>query len=1174
MKYFVLKICTLSFFLELLAIGSIAQADVLMQHNDLNRTGWYQYETILNQSNVTPTNFGLLNRQAVDDQIYAQPLYVTGVVINGAVHNVVYVATVNNTVYAFDADNALATPYWSTNNTIPGLMVPDGNDVHASLCGFGYQDFSSSFGIVGTPVIDKSRNAIYFVSRSKDPLLVDNHPPVKLNGKYISNDWDWTSAGFFQQLHALSLSTGKDTLNSPINLDGTIAVSGAGDGSIGGMIHFDPRRGNQRGGLILSNGVVYIPYAGHCDMNYYHGWILGYNAADLKQACAYATTPNDGEGGIWMSGAGPAVDASGNFYFATGNADSLGTGTNPGDVGLRVVKAKPGGGTLTNVSSFKPLSYQAWNKADLDFGTGVLLVPGMDMLVTAHKTGNLVLLKQNTTLPLGSTFDENDPTNFLGYVSIGNGNESHSSISYFGGSTAKYVYQFSENTTLTAYPVTTSPAGLGTPINSTVLANSSPGFNGGFTSVSSNGTDPSTAIIWLTHQTPSGGELQALKADDVTQSLYSSDVLAADKLGTYSKMVCATIAGGKVFVPTFSNYLCIYGLLSNNTRCLTVVSQNKPATASSSDPAFPPAFAFDGLQTTRWAIGTGPTPASPQNLQVDLGSRFDICKVSIQWNSLGDYGTDFTIDVSDDQLTWATVTTISGNSFTKFPLINEYNENTTARFVRINFTKGGAFGTSIVEMQVFGAPANNCAPPVTTSLTATPTQNAATLQWSPVTNSTQYLVKYKSDAVQSYISRSVPATGNPVSLNISALTCGFGYTYQVQNVCVDGSISNPATFAFSTTACPGGGCSNAQRFNHGDLGDIQVPGMSCYDGATKTFTVTGAGNGIGGTGDQFQYEFTSVGIDEDVVAHVASQDNLGGNLAGVMLRDSVTDVSKFMFIGKTGDNSGIYMISRSGTGSATSSSFISKPAGADYFRVLKSGNLFSAYYAVSNLGPWIQVGSTQSILFAGPKFYPGMAVSSLIPGTLSTATFDNYLENSVLLPIQLTYFTATNINNEYASLKWETSQEENNDHFDVERSDDGIKYAKILTVKAVGNSSTVQSYSAIDNEKKKGIYFYRLKQVDLDNRYTYSPVRVVKFGSSIGPLIYPNPVRSMFTAIPGSEPIREIVIYNMQGRAVQFAMGNSSRDNLQVNIAGLSTGIYILKINTDSKFYQVKIIKE
>jgi hypothetical protein len=203
-----------------------------------------------------------------------------------------------------------------------------------------------------------------------------------------------------------------------------------------------------------------------------------------------------------------------------------------------------------------------------------------------------------------------------------------------------------------------------------------------------------------------------------------------------------------------------------------------------------------------------------------------------------------------------------------------------------------------------------------------------------------------------------------------------------------------------------------------------------------------------------------------------------------------------------------------------------------------------------------------------------MAVSSLNGTSTSSASFDNLIENSTPLPIQLLNFSASNEHDEFVSLKWQTGMEENNDHFEIERSTNGTGFDKIVSVKAVGNSSTLQSYSAVDNKPENGLNFYRLKQVDLDGRFTYSTVKSIRFGAGASPVVYPNPVSTVLTAVPGIEPIREIVIYNVLGKAVQFEMGHNTDAEMKVNVAGLSAGVYFVKVKTESKIFQFKIVKE
>ena len=273
-----------------------SQTNVLTQHNDVMRTGWNSTETILNTSNVNKNSFGLLFSRTLDDQMYAQPLIVSNVNISGSARNVVYAATVNNSVYAYDADSSFVTaPYWQINLTENGMRAPDHGDV-GEACGVGsYYDFTSKIGIVGSPVIDAANKKLFVVARSVDG-----------------------GGNFFQYLHAIDITNGNDA-----KVLIAAQVAGTGIGSISGNLPFNPITQNQRCALLLVNGIVYIAYASHCDTNPYHGWILGYDENTLSQKYTFVNTPDDEEGGIWMSGAGPAADSQGNIYVASGN----GTGT-------------------------------------------------------------------------------------------------------------------------------------------------------------------------------------------------------------------------------------------------------------------------------------------------------------------------------------------------------------------------------------------------------------------------------------------------------------------------------------------------------------------------------------------------------------------------------------------------------------------------------------------------------------------------------------------------------------------------------------------------------------------------------------------------------------------------------------------------------------------------------
>ncbi len=327
----------------------VSSVSVLTQHNDLNRSGTNLQETVLTTTNVAGGTFGKLFARAVDGQIYAQPLYVGGGI---GTHNVVYVATEHNSVYAFDADDPAATsPLWHVSL---GTPVPSTDMT-------GCVDLTPEVGITGTPVIDPVSKTLYVVAKTK------------------------VSGAYSQALHALDIATGTERPGSPVTLQGTVA--GTGGGSVSGQIAFDPFRQHNRAGLTLVNGVVHIAFASHCDVGAYHGWILSYDASTLARVSQYATTPNGTLGGIWMAGQGLAADSDGSLYFLSGNGTS--DTTNGTNLGMAAVKVTPGaGGQLGTASWFIPWNQSSLNSGDLDLGSGgALLVPSRDASLGRWRQG-------------------------------------------------------------------------------------------------------------------------------------------------------------------------------------------------------------------------------------------------------------------------------------------------------------------------------------------------------------------------------------------------------------------------------------------------------------------------------------------------------------------------------------------------------------------------------------------------------------------------------------------------------------------------------------------------------------------------------------------------------------------------------------------------------------------
>jgi hypothetical protein len=263
---------------------------ITTQHNDNARTGANLSEPTLNTSNVNPVKFGKLFEKSVDGQVYAQPLYLAGINIAGKARNVVYVATMHNSVYAFDADDPAAPPLWNPPPSLgPSVRLPDPN-----IGPPGYRDISVEVGILSTPVISKQRNALYVVAATKEGNVY-NH-----------------------KLHALDLVTGHELFGGPRTISAT--VPGSGSGSVNGTVSFVSNRQNQRVALTLANDVVYIAFAAYGDQAPYHGWVMGFHAGTLTPlVTVFNTTPDGEDGGIWQAGQGLAADNENNIYGMTGN---------------------------------------------------------------------------------------------------------------------------------------------------------------------------------------------------------------------------------------------------------------------------------------------------------------------------------------------------------------------------------------------------------------------------------------------------------------------------------------------------------------------------------------------------------------------------------------------------------------------------------------------------------------------------------------------------------------------------------------------------------------------------------------------------------------------------------------------------------------------------------------
>ena len=358
---------------------------MLTQHNDNSRTGLNPNETALNTSNINTTQFGKLFSLPVDGQVYAQPLYVPNVVFPGNVtHNVVIVATQNDSVYAFDADSGSGTPLW-TASLVDWAHggVPGETPLLNAPSTLGCTAINPEVGIISTPVID---------------VTTLPTPTIYVVAKSVS------VSTYMNRLHALDITTGNEKAQGPVVI--SAAVSGTGDASQNGTLTFNPQYEFNRPGLLLLNGNIYIAFASVCYPTTFHGWVFAYDTASFNQKSVFATTPNGVRGGIWTSGAGMSADSSGFIYAATGDGtyDTTIPITDFGDAILKLSTSIDGqrNGSLNLSDYFVPYDQANLLTDDTDLGSGgVLLLPDQTggnhphELVQAGKEGRIYLIDRD-----------------------------------------------------------------------------------------------------------------------------------------------------------------------------------------------------------------------------------------------------------------------------------------------------------------------------------------------------------------------------------------------------------------------------------------------------------------------------------------------------------------------------------------------------------------------------------------------------------------------------------------------------------------------------------------------------------------------------------------------------------------------------------------------------------
>jgi hypothetical protein len=511
-------------------------AGVFTQHNDNFRTGQNVNETTLTPALVkSTTTFGKKFAQVIDGYAYAQPLYQPNVTIGGTAHNVVFVATENDSVYAFDADSntgANANPLWHANliDTAHGAAAGAAPVTNNQV---GCGDLIPKIGITSTPVIDPSTGTIFVETKSVE------------------------GSNYIHRLHAIDITTGNEKFSGPATITASVNVPG-------GTVTFDGLHHLNRPSLLWLNGLIYIAYASHCDNTPYHGWLFAYDAASLSQKATFLTTPeatsNGGLAGFWMSGAGVAADSDANIFITTGNGDFDTTNIPAKLLGDTVMKLFFNGASIALVDYFTPFNQGSLDGGDTDLGSGGVLLlpdqPGVNphQLVQVGKAGTIYVINRDQFTAFNLHYCKTNCNNKNGQIAQelpGAVGGLWSAPAYWNNS----VYFLGVGDSLKSFALTNGAF----PATFTVSSGSAFGYPGATPSISSNGT--LDGIVWAISTGGGPAVLHAYDPANGLASLYSSAAQGAtDAAGPSVKFAVPTIANGKVFVGTQTE-LDVYGAL-------------------------------------------------------------------------------------------------------------------------------------------------------------------------------------------------------------------------------------------------------------------------------------------------------------------------------------------------------------------------------------------------------------------------------------------------------------------------------------------------------------------------------------------------------------------------------------------------------------------------------------
>jgi hypothetical protein len=502
----------------------------------------------------------------------------------------------------------------------------------------------------------------------------------------------------------------------------------------------------------------------------------------------------------------------------------------------------------------------------------------------------------------------------------------------------------------------------------------------------------------------------------------------------------------------------------------------------------------------------------------------------------------------------------------------EINKPVSGRYIKMaGITRGTTNGYGINEFQVFGNPASPCrAPGGLSASSLSPTSEH--LSWSLVSGASRYFVNYRSNLSASWISR-IASTN---SIDLSALTCGSIYYYTVQADC-GSSQSSVSQGSFTAADCAANTCDIFPvRYYHVDLGDIGLAGTTCKIG--NIYQLTGSGTDIGGNSDQFQFAYTNIDAGDYTTYGRIIQQDLSDPLSkfGVMVRDSLTNTSRFAFVASVNHGFNLLFAYRDvASGPVTNITLPGHYSLPYWVRIDKAGTKYTAYVSPDNLN-WTKAGGPVDLHFGNdPANIPnyGMAMSSVNNSILTSGEIDNFtVVVSSPLPVVLKEFSAKKINNSQVLVSWATAMEHMTDRFEIQRSSSQTGFETIKTVRAAGESEIPTYYSITDDQPQAGLNYYRLKEIDKDNKFYFSPVASVKFDVPVGIELYPNPAED-FTNITSKDPILEVNVFDVSGKLLLSQGSAAGQSSVRLNTESLLRGMYILRIKTTRMVYEQKLSK-